>query len=122
VMHMTSNVVGRLRPGLDQFDLFKAAFPAGTVTGAPKIKTMQLIEGLESTRRGPYAGAAGYFSLTGDMDWCITIRTIIMKDKDFFLQAGAGIVADSVPEKEYQETCDKLAALKKAIEMAEEGF
>ncbi len=122
VMHMTSNVVGRLKPDLDQFDLFKAAFPAGTVTGAPKIKTMQLIEGLESTRRGPYAGAAGYFSLTGDMDWCITIRTIIMKDKDFFLQAGAGIVADSVPEKEYQETCDKLAALKKAIEMAEEGF
>ncbi|MCP4704375.1 MAG: anthranilate synthase component I [candidate division Zixibacteria bacterium] len=122
VMHMTSNVIGKLKPGLDQFDLFKAAFPAGTVTGAPKIKTMQLIEGLESVRRGPYAGAAGYFSLTGDMDWCITIRTIIMKDKDFFLQAGAGIVADSVPEKEFQETRDKLAALKKAIETAEEGF
>lgn len=122
VMHMTSNVIGNLKPGLDQFDLFKAAFPAGTVTGAPKIKTMQLIEELESIRRGPYAGAAGYFSLTGDMDWCITIRTIIMKGKEFFLQAGAGIVADSVPEKEYQETCDKLAALRKAIEMAEEGF
>lgn len=122
VMHMTSNVIGKLNPGLNQFDLFKAAFPAGTVTGAPKIKTMQLIEELESTRRGPYAGAAGYFSLTGDTDWCITIRTIIMKNKDFFLQAGAGIVADSVPEREYQETCDKLAALKKAIEMAEEGF
>ncbi len=122
VMHMTSNVIGKLKPELDQFDLFQAAFPAGTVTGAPKIKTMQLIEGLESVRRGPYAGAAGYFSLTGDMDWCITIRTIIMKDKDFFLQAGAGIVADSVPEKEFQETRDKLAALKKAIETAEEGF
>ncbi len=122
VMHMTSNVIGKLKSGLNQFDLFRAAFPAGTVTGAPKIKTMQLIEELENIRRGPYAGAAGYFSLTGDMDWCITIRTIIMKNKDFFLQAGAGIVADSVPEKEYQETCDKLAALKKAIEIAEEGF
>ncbi len=122
VMHMTSNVIGKLKSGLNQFDLFRATFPAGTVTGAPKIKTMQLIEELENTRRGPYAGAAGYFSLTGDMDWCITIRTIIMKDKNFFLQAGAGIVADSVPEKEYQETCDKLAALKKAIEIAEEGF
>ncbi|HHI02282.1 MAG TPA: anthranilate synthase component I [candidate division Zixibacteria bacterium] len=122
VMHMTSNVIGKLKSGLNQFDLFRAAFPAGTVTGAPKIKTMQLIEELENIRRGPYAGAAGYFSLTGDMDWCITIRTIIMKNKDFFLQAGAGIVADSVPENEYQETCDKLAALKKAIEIAEEGF
>lgn len=122
VMHMTSNVIGKLKPGLNQFDLFRAAFPAGTVTGAPKIKTMQLIEELEGVRRGPYAGAAGYFSLTGDTDWCITIRTIIMKGQDFYLQAGAGIVADSVPEKEYQETCDKLAALKKAIETAEEGF
>jgi anthranilate synthase component 1 len=122
VMHLTSNVVGRLKAGMDQFDLFKAAFPAGTVTGAPKIRSMQLIEDIEKTRRGPYAGAVGYFSLTGDMDWCINIRTIIMKGKEYFLQAGAGIVADSVPEKEYQESQDKIAALRKAIEMAEGGF
>jgi anthranilate synthase component 1 len=122
VMHMTSNVVGRLKSGLSQFDLFRAAFPAGTVTGAPKIRAMQLIEEYEKIRRGPYAGAAGYFSLSGDMDWCITIRTIIMQDKNFYLQAGAGIVADSVPEREYDETLHKIMALKKAIEMAEEGF
>jgi anthranilate synthase component I len=122
VMHITSNVTGKLKQDLDQFDLFRATFPAGTVTGAPKIKSMQIIEGLESIKRGPYAGAVGYFSLSGDMDWCITIRTILMKGEKYYLQAGAGIVADSVPEKEYQETCDKLAALKKAIEIAEEGF
>jgi len=122
VMHMTSNVVGKLREGLDQFDLFRAAFPAGTVTGAPKIKAMSLIDQLENAKRGPYAGAVGYFSLSGDADWCITIRTIIMKGEEFFLQAGAGIVADSVPENEYQETRNKIAALSKAIELAEGGF
>lgn len=122
VMHITSHVTGRLRPELDQFDLFCATFPAGTVTGAPKIRSMQLIDELERLKRGPYAGAVGYFSLTGDMDWCISIRTIIMKGNRYFLQAGAGIVADSIPEKEYQESDDKLAALKKAIEMAEEGL
>jgi len=122
VMHMTSNVVGKLKADKNQFDLFRATFPAGTVTGAPKIRAMQLIEEYEKTKRGPYAGAAGYFSLSGDMDWCITIRTIIMKGKQFFLQAGAGIVADSVPEREYDETLQKIMALKKAIEIAEEGF
>ncbi len=122
VMHMTSNVTGRLRPGLDQFDLFGAAFPAGTVTGAPKIRAMELIDELEQNKRGPYAGAVGYFSLSGDTDWCITIRTIVMKGREFFLQAGAGIVADSVPEKEYRESCTKIAALQKAIAMAEGGF
>jgi anthranilate synthase component 1 len=122
VMHLTSNVVGKLKSGLDQFDLLRATFPAGTVTGAPKIRAMEIIEGLENLKRGPYAGAVGYFSLTGDMDWCITIRTIIMKGKKYFLQAGAGIVADSVPEKEYQETNNKIAALRKAIQIAEEGF
>ena len=122
VMHLTSNVVGTLRKGLDQFDLFRAAFPAGTVSGAPKIRAMQLIDELEQERRGPYAGAVGYFSLSGDMDWCIAIRTIVMKGKDYFLQAGAGIVADSEPGREYQECMDKLAALKKAIQNAEEGF
>ncbi|HWR83592.1 MAG TPA: anthranilate synthase component I [Candidatus Deferrimicrobium sp.] len=122
VMHLTSNVVGSLIDNVNQFDLFRAAFPAGTVTGAPKIRSMQLIEELEPHRRGPYAGAVGYFSLSGDMDWCIAIRTIVMTQQTFFLQAGAGIVADSVPEREYQETRDKIAALAKAIEMAEEGL
>ncbi len=122
VMHLTSNVVGRPRPETDQFELFKMTFPAGTVTGAPKIRSMQLIEEIEKTRRGPYAGAVGYFSLTGDMDWCINIRTIIMKGRDYYLQAGAGIVADSVPEKEYLESQDKIAALRKAIETAERGL
>jgi len=122
VMHMTSNVTGRLRDDVDQFDLFRATFPAGTVSGAPKIKAMSLIEELENIKRGPYAGAVGYFSLTGDTDWCITIRTILMKDDEFVLQAGAGIVADSVPENEYQETLSKIAALRKAIELAEGGF
>jgi anthranilate synthase component 1 len=122
VMHMTSNVTGRLKRGLDQFDLFRAAFPAGTVSGAPKIRAMQLIDELEQEKRGPYAGAVGYFSLSGDMDWCIAIRTIVMKNRQYYLQAGAGIVADSVPEREYQECLDKLAALKRAIQNAEEGF
>jgi anthranilate synthase component 1 len=122
VMHMTSNVTGKLKEGMDQFDLFKAAFPAGTVTGAPKIKSMELIENIETTRRGPYAGAVGYFSLSGDMDWCINIRTILMKGKQYYLQAGAGIVADSIPEMEYQETKNKIAALQKAIENAEGGI
>lgn len=122
VMHLTSNVVGQPRPETDQFELFKMTFPAGTVTGAPKIRAMQLIEEIEKTKRGPYAGAVGYFSLTGDMDWCINIRTIIMKGDDFYLQAGAGIVADSVPEKEYLETQNKIAALQKAIETAEGGL
>jgi anthranilate synthase component 1 len=122
VMHITSHVTGTLSPKLDQYDLFHATFPAGTVSGAPKIRSMQLIEELENLKRGPYAGAVGYFSLSGDMDWCIAIRTIIMKGKNYFLQAGAGIVADSVPEREFVESNDKIAALRKAIEMAEEGF
>jgi anthranilate synthase component 1 len=122
VMHLTSNVTGQLKAGMDQFDLFEAAFPAGTVTGAPKIRSMQLIEEIEPEKRGPYAGAAGFFSLSGDMDWCITIRTIIMQGSKYHLQAGAGIVADSVPKNEFEETRSKLAALAKAIELAEEGF
>lgn len=122
VMHITSHVTGRLRSDLDQFDLFNATFPAGTVTGAPKIRAMQLIEELERLKRGPYAGAVGYFSLSGNSDWCISIRTIIMKGRRYFLQAGAGVVADSDPDREFVETDNKLAALRQAIEMAEEGF
>lgn len=121
VMHMTSNVIGTLRQEYDQFDLFRAAFPAGTVSGAPKIRAMQLIEELEGQKRGPYAGAVGYFSLSGDMDWAIAIRTIVMREKTFYLQAGAGIVADSVPEREFEETMNKIAALKRAIAIAEDG-
>lgn len=122
VMHITSHVSGALRSDLDQFDLFNATFPAGTVTGAPKIRAMELIDEMEGLKRGPYAGAVGYFSLSGDSDWCISIRTIIMTGKKYFLQAGAGIVADSVPEREFIETNNKLAALRKAITMAEEGL
>ncbi|MCP4566600.1 MAG: anthranilate synthase component I [FCB group bacterium] len=122
VMHICSHVTGKLKPGLDQFDLFCATFPAGTVSGAPKIRAMQIIEELEGLKRGPYAGAVGYFSLSGDTDWCIGIRTIIMKGRKYFLQAGAGIVADSIPENEWVESNNKLAALRKAIELAEEGL
>ncbi len=126
VMHMVSQVEGKLNSGQGQFDLFKAAFPAGTVSGAPKIRSMQIIEELEKEKRGPYAGAVGYFSLTGNMDMCITIRTIILKAEKnshkFLLQGGAGIVFDSVPEKEYQESLNKIEALKKAIKMAEKEF
>ncbi len=122
VMHLTSTVTGRLKKGKDQFDLFSSAFPAGTVTGAPKIRAMELIRQLEGQRRGPYAGSVGYFSLSGDMDMCITIRTIIKEGNEITLQAGAGIVADSKPEYEYQETLNKLQALKTAVANAEGGL
>ena len=122
VMHIVSNVCGRLRKDLDQFDVLRACFPAGTVTGAPKVRAMEIIEELEPTRRGPYAGAIGYFSFTGNMDTAITIRTIVIRNGEAHVQAGAGIVADSVPEREYQETMNKAGALLRAIEMAEAGL
>ncbi len=122
VMHLVSTVTGRLSKEKDMFDLLRAAFPAGTVTGAPKIRAMEIIDELEATRRGPYAGSVGYFDLRGNMDMCITIRTIVLKDGKYYLQAGAGIVFDSEPAREYRETLDKLRALARAIEMAEEGF
>ncbi len=122
VMHLTSQIEGELSPNKDQFDLFSACFPAGTVTGAPKVKALELIDKYEQTGRGPYGGAVGYFSLSGDMDFCITIRTIVEHEKRFHLQAGAGIVYDSVPEREYQETLSKMAALKQAIGIATGGF
>jgi len=122
VMHLTSQVEGQLNSDQDQFDLFRACFPAGTVTGAPKVKAMELIEKFEREKRGPYAGAVGYFSLSGDMDFCIAIRTIILNREKYLLQAGAGIVYDSIPEREYQESLDKVAALKKAIQIAQEGL
>jgi anthranilate synthase component 1 len=122
VMHLVSNVEGDLREGLDSFDVLAACFPAGTVTGAPKVRAMEIIEELELIRRGPYAGAVGYFSFTGNMDTCITIRTLIIKDGTVYVQAGAGIVADSVPEKEYYETINKAKGMMKAVDMAEKGL
>ncbi len=117
VMHLVSDVAGRLRRGKDAFDLLKAVFPAGTVTGAPKIRAMQIINELEPETRGPYAGALGYFSFTGDMDMCITIRTLVQDARNLFIQAGAGVVKDSSPEREYAETISKAKALFKAVRM-----
>ena len=119
VMHIVSQVTGSLRPEYDAFDLLRATFPAGTVSGAPKIRAMQIIEALENTPRGPYAGAVGYFAYDGSMDTCITIRTLLMRDQTVSVQAGAGIVADSDPDREYEETLNKLRALAVAVEMAE---
>ncbi len=118
VMHIVSNVQGELKHGQDSLDVLQAAFPAGTVSGAPKIRAMEIIEDLEKVRRGPYAGCIGYFSFSGNLDTCITIRTIVVHGKKAFIQAGAGIVADSKPEKEYQETMNKAKAQLKAIELA----
>jgi anthranilate synthase component 1 len=122
VMHIVSRVAGDLQPGIDMYDVLRAAFPAGTVSGAPKIRAMQVISELEGRRRGPYAGAAGYFGPDGDMDMCIAIRTLFVRDGVYHVQAGAGIVADSDPAREYQETLDKIGALRRAVEIAEEGF
>ncbi|MBI1756973.1 MAG: anthranilate synthase component I [Fimbriimonas ginsengisoli] len=122
VMHIVSDVTGRLRPGLDGFDLVRGAFPAGTVSGAPKVRAMQIIDELEPTRRGPYAGAVGYFGATGDLDLAITIRTILIKDGKAYVQAGAGIVHDSVPEREYDECVNKARGSLAAIEMAQVGL
>lgn len=119
VMHLVSSVEGKLNKKYDAFDVLRASFPAGTVSGAPKIRAMEIIEELEPTKRGPYAGSVGYFDFSGNMDMCITIRTILFKDKKAYIQAGAGIVADSDPELEYKETLNKARGMFKAIEMAE---
>ncbi len=122
VMHIVSNVRGMLKPGLDCYDVLKAVFPAGTVSGAPKIRAMEIIDELESTRRGLYAGAVGYIGFSGNMDTAIAIRTLLIKDDVAYLGVGAGIVADSTPDKEYEETLNKGRALLKAIDMAERGL
>ena len=122
VMHIVSGVHGKLAPGKNQFDVLNACFPAGTVSGAPKIRAMEIIEELEPERRGPYAGAVGYFGFSGNMDICITIRTFVMHGKNLWVQAGAGIVADSDPEMEFQETINKARGLRRAVELVEEGF
>lgn len=120
VMHLVSAIKARLRPGKDRFDALAACFPAGTVTGAPKVRAMQIIEELEPSRRGIYAGSVMYLDYSGNLDSCIAIRTIIAKDGRAYIQAGAGIVADSVPESEYVETVNKARAMLQAIEMANE--
>ncbi|MBI4620569.1 MAG: anthranilate synthase component I [Desulfobacterales bacterium] len=122
VMHIVSNVQGVLDDDKDSFDVLKACFPAGTVSGAPKVRAMEIIEDLEPTRRGPYAGAVGYFSFSANMDFCITIRTVIIKDHTIYIQVGAGIVADSEPDKEWSETVNKAKAMMKALEMAKDGL
>jgi anthranilate synthase component 1 len=122
VMHIVSGVHGKLAPGQDQFDVLEACFPAGTVSGAPKIRAMEIVDELEPERRGPYAGAVGYFGFSGNMDFCITIRTFVMQGEDLWVQAGAGIVADSVPRKEFEETINKARGLRRAVELAEKGL
>ncbi len=118
VMHIVTNVKGKLKNGQDAFDVLKAAFPAGTVSGAPKVRAMEIIDELEDTSRGPYAGCIGYFSFSGNLDSCITIRTIVVTKGKAYIQAGAGIVADSDPQKEYIETMNKARAQILAIELA----
>lgn len=119
VIHIVSSVEGELKKEYDAFSLLRACFPAGTVSGAPKIRAMEIITELEGLRRGPYAGAVGYFSFTGNMDTCITIRTVVMKDNVVYLQGGAGIVADSDPKREYEESLKKIEVLENAVRLAE---
>lgn len=122
VMHIVSDVIGELEAGRDAYDVLRACFPAGTVSGAPKIRAMEIIEELEPVRRGPYAGAVGYIGFSGNMDTCITIRTMVIRGQELFLQAGAGIVADSDPEREYEETINKAKGMLKAMEIARQGI
>jgi anthranilate synthase component 1 len=119
VMHITSNVTGTLRDGYDAFDALKACLPAGTVSGAPKVRAMQIIDELEPHRRGPYAGAVGYLDYSGNMDTCIALRTLVVQGNKAYIQAGAGIVADSDPQSEFQETLNKARGLLKAIEITQ---
>ena len=122
VMHIVSNVEGKLKPGLDAIDVLKATFPAGTVSGAPKVRAMEIIDELEPTKRGIYAGAVGYLGFDGDMDVAIAIRTAVIKNKKLYVQAGAGIVADSVPQSEWEETQNKAKAVIRAAELVQAGL
>jgi anthranilate synthase component 1 len=121
VQHLVSYLSANLRPELDRFDALAACFPAGTVSGAPKVRAIEIIQSLEPTPRGIYAGAVGYFDYGGNMDTCITIRTLVLENGLARVQAGAGIVADSVPSSEFDETVNKARALLKAVEIAEGG-
>jgi anthranilate synthase component I len=122
VMHIVSNVEGKLKPGLDAIDVLKATFPAGTVSGAPKVRAMEIINELEPSKRGIYAGAVGYLGFNGDMDVAIAIRTGVIKDNMLYVQAGAGIVADSVPQSEWDETQNKAKAVLRAAELVQLGL
>ncbi len=122
VMHIVSHVIGRLRENLTAFDVIRACLPAGTLSGAPKIRAMEIIEELEPTRRGTYGGTVGYFSFSGSADTAITIRTAVIKDGIAYVQAGGGVVADSIPENEYYETVSKAWAMLTAIELAQQGL
>jgi anthranilate synthase component 1 len=122
VMHLVSSLRGRLRKDVDRFDTLMACFPAGTVSGAPKVRAMEIIDELEPNKRGVYAGAILYLDFSGNLDSCIAIRTLVVKDGKAYIQAGGGIVADSLPENEFQETVNKSRALVKAVELAERGF
>jgi anthranilate synthase component 1 len=122
VMHIVSNVEGMLNDGLDAMDVFKATFPAGTLAGAPKVRAMEVIDELEVARRGVYGGACGYLSFAGDMDLAIAIRTAVIKDSRLYVQAAAGIVADSDPEAEWKETEAKARAVLRAAELVQQGM
>jgi anthranilate synthase component 1 len=119
VMHIVSHVQGTMRPGLTAFDLIRAAFPAGTVSGAPKVRALEIIAALEPDARGAYAGTVGYFGFDGSMDTCLAIRTLVKRGDRYSVQAGAGIVADSNPAGEYQETINKAGALLRALDLVE---
>ena len=122
VMHIVSNVDAKLKPGLHAIDVLKATFPAGTVSGAAKVRAMEIIDELEPSKRGIYAGAVGYLGFNGDMDLAIALRTAVVKNDTLFVQAGAGIVADSVPSSEWLETQNKARAVLRAAEMVLEGL
>jgi anthranilate synthase component 1 len=119
VMHITSNVTGKLKADKTAFDALRAGLPAGTVSGAPKVRAMEIIDEMEPTKRGPYAGAVGYIDFTGNMDTCIALRTLVMQGDTAYVQAGGGVVYDSIPADEYQETVNKASGLLKAIEIAQ---
>lgn len=122
VMHIVSNVEAKLKPELSAIDVLRATFPAGTVSGAPKVRAMEIIDELEISKRGVYAGAVGYLGFNGDMDLAIAIRTGVIKDGQLHVQAGAGIVADSIPQNEWIETQNKAKAILRAAELAENGL
>ena len=122
VMHIVSSVAGRLAPGRGAVDVLAACFPAGTVSGAPKVRAMEIIDELETSKRGVYAGAVGYVDFSGNLDTCIAIRTMVVQGGTVYVQAGAGIVADSDPAKEYEETVNKAQALRQAMQLAGEGL
>jgi anthranilate synthase component 1 len=122
VMHISSTVEGRIKAGCDAIDVLRATLPVGTLSGAPKIRAMEIIDELEPTKRGVFGGAVGYLSWNGNMDTAIAIRTAIIKDGRLSIQAGCGVVADSVPQLEWEETLNKARAMFRAVEMAERGL